>query len=155
MSERPAQEMSIQQIITSTLEEPFVKIMLEKSCLTKIQLETLLIDVLSENLQESKVTGQEKAKLRLKKAGVSRGAYIRTLKQAKKNVLKTIYTILLLEYLGILEGRSLSTYIELSNKVESLLEEYKKAWKENHTESLVKKIGLIRKELESYFDDLT
>jgi len=155
LNEKVTQIENIQHFITCTLEEPFVKTMLEKSCLTKSQLETLLIDFLSENFQEKKITGLEKARLRLKKAGVSRGAYIRTLKQAKRNVLKTLSTILLLGYLGILQGRSLGTYIEVSSKVENLLEEYKKAWEENQdSEASAKKMSFIRKELENCFNDL-
>jgi len=155
LSEKATQIGNIQHFIIGTLEEPFVKTMLEKSCLTKSQLETLLIDFLSENFQEKKITGLEKSRLRLKKTGVSRGAYIRTLKQAKKNVLKTLSTILLLGYLGILQEQSLSTYIEVSSKVERLLEEYKKAWEENQDdETLAKKMTFIRKELENCFNDL-
>ncbi len=145
---------NIHNFVIGTLEDNFVKTMLERACLTKSQLETLLIDFLSENIQEKKVTGLEKSRLRLRKAGVSRGAYIRTLKQAKRNVLKALSTILLLGYLGILRGQSLSTYVEVSGRVESLLEEYKKAWKENQDEETLERMTSIRNELENCFNDL-
>jgi hypothetical protein len=154
LSEEAMHIENIHNFVIGTLEDNFVKTMLERACLTKSQLETLLIDFLSENIQEKKVTGLEKSRLRLRKAGVSRGAYIRTLKQAKRNVLKALSTILLLGYLGILRGQSLSTYVEVSGRVESLLEEYKKAWKENQDEETLERMTSIRNELENCFNDL-
>ena len=85
--------------LTGALKDPIVQILSKNSQLTKIQLETLLIDVLAENLSGKQLIYDEKASLRLTKAKISRGSFNRTLKQSKENVIKSIYTVLLLGYL--------------------------------------------------------
>ncbi|MCK4633420.1 hypothetical protein KAT42_01195 [Candidatus Bathyarchaeota archaeon] len=87
--------------------------------MTKIQLETLLIDALADNIASKHVKYDEKAKLRQTKAAVSRGSFNRTLRQAKKNAIQSIYTVLLLGYFGLLESTDLYPYLEASNKLKS------------------------------------
>ena len=86
---------SVQVWLNGALSDPIVKILAKNSQLTKTQLETLLIDVLAENLAGKQLKYDEKANLRLTKAKISRGAFNRTLKQSKENVIKSIYTVLL------------------------------------------------------------
>jgi hypothetical protein len=90
--------------------------------LTKTQLETLLIDILAEHMAGKMLKYDEKAKLRLTKAKLSRGAFNRTLKQAKSNVTRSIYTVLLLGYLGVFESTALDPYLEIANKLHGYLE---------------------------------
>ncbi len=111
--------------LNSCLKDPISVILAENSQLTKIQLETLLIDVLASNISGKYLKYDEKAALRLMKAKISRGAFNRTLKQAKENTIKSIYTVLLLGYLGVFENTTLDPYLELANK----LHEYLGAWK--------------------------
>jgi len=101
---------NVQTWLTRSLNDPIAKILAKNSHLTKIQLETLLIDILSENIAGKQLKYDEKARLRLTKAKISRGAFNRTLKQAKENVAKSIYTVLLLGYLGIFESTTLDPY---------------------------------------------
>ena len=141
---------SVQAWLNGALSDPVAKILAKNSQLTKTQLETLLIDVLAESLSGKQLKYDEKANLRLTKAKISRGAFNRTLKQSKENVIKSIYTVLLLGYLGIFESTTLDPYLEIANK----LHEYVKAHqitpdKEEELKDRLKVIGIIREELET------
>jgi hypothetical protein len=140
----------VQQWLKKSLEDPIAKILAKNSHLTKTQLETLLINVLAENLSGKTLKYDEKAKLRLTKAKISRGAFNRTLKQAEKNVIKSIYTIVLLGYLGIFESTKLDPYIEVANK----LQEYIEAHKNITNEEQIKFLRILREELETSIKEL-
>ncbi|MGP3667693.1 MAG: hypothetical protein ACKD6N_05605 [Candidatus Bathyarchaeota archaeon] len=100
-----------------------LKILLENSHITKTQLETVLIEILSTNYQEKRIKTEEKAKMRLK-GKVSRGAFNRTLKQAKTNIIRSIFTIFILGYLKIADSSTLLLQaIEVSNKLREYTEE--------------------------------
>ncbi len=77
---------TVQIWLNGALNDPIVKILAKNSQLTKTQLETLLIDILAENISGKHLNYDEKARLRLTKAKLSRGAFNRTLKQSKENV---------------------------------------------------------------------
>jgi hypothetical protein len=109
---------SAQKWLQGTLNDPIAKILLKTSNLTKIQLETLLIDILAENHADKPLNYEEKGKLRLTKTAVSRGSFNRTLAQAKKNVTESMYTILLLGYLGVIQSTSLEPYLGVANKLQ-------------------------------------
>ncbi len=140
----------LQPWLTSSLNDPIVKIIAPHSHLTKTQLETLLIDILAENMAEKTLKYDEKASLRLTKAQISRGAFNRTLKQAKENVTKSIYTVILLGYLGVFESTTLDPYVEIANKLRTYLEVYKDI-PNNSTDvsERIKVIELLREELET------
>ena len=140
------------------MEDPLVKIFINNSYLTKIQLETFLIDILTENMSDKKLGSLEKAKVRYTKTNISRGAFTRTLKQAKRNVINAIYTVLLLGYLKILDTPKLSSYLEVSNKLEEYMDSYNKVWEEFKLrpidENKVNTVISMRKELESSLSKL-
>lgn len=138
---------TIKEWLEKSLEDPIVKILAKNSHLTKVQLETLLIDILAENLAGKPLKYDEKAKLRLTKAKISRGAFNRTLKQARENVIKSIYTILLLGYLGIFETTTLDTYIEVANKLQEYIEAHKSLPEKG--EEQLKFLEMLREELET------
>ena len=110
--------------VIRALEDPIVKILAKKSHLTKIQLETLLIDLISDNMSDFPLKYDEKVQFRLTKAKISRGSFNRTLKQSQKNIITSIYTLLLLGYLGIFDSPALSSYIEISNKLKTYIESW-------------------------------
>ena len=116
---------SVQSWLLSSLNDPIAKIISKNSHLTRTQLETLLIDILSENISGRSLKYDEKARLRLTKAQITRGSFNRTLKQAKDNVTRSIYTVILLGYLGIFESTTLDPYLEIANKLRTYLEAYK------------------------------
>lgn len=147
---------NIQSWLTSSLNDPIAKILAKNSHLTKTQLETLLIDILSENISSKQLKYDEKARLRLTKAKISRGAFNRTLKQAKENVIKAIYTVLLLGYLGIFETTTLDQYVEVANKLQEYVEACKTIpSKGEKLDEQVKVIEIIREELETCLKQLS
>jgi hypothetical protein len=146
---------SVQTWLTGSISDPIVKIISRNSTLTVTQLETLLIDILSDNISGKSLTFDEKASLRLTKAKISRGAFNRTLRQAKQNVIKSIYTVLLLGYLGIFESTTLDPYLEIANKLHEYLEAYKDMPDKAGTlNEHVKVIEIIREELETSLKQL-
>jgi hypothetical protein len=114
---------NVQNQIISNLKDPLFKILLENSHLTKIQAETFLIDFFMVRVYGKKATLQEKASLRVSK-NVSKGSFNRTLLQGKLNVLKSVWTVMLLGYLGVLQTPSLSPYVEAANRLENYMKEY-------------------------------
>ena len=147
---------SVQSWLTSSINDPIVKIIAASSHLTRTQLETLLIDVLAENMAGKPLKYDEKANLRLTKATITRGSFNRTLKQAKENVTKSIYTVILLGYLGIFESTTLDPYLEIANKLHAYLEAYKDIPnEENDMNERARVIDLLRKELEMSLKQLS
>jgi hypothetical protein len=142
--------------LISSQNDPIAEILAKSSHLTKTQLETLLIDVLSENIAGKPLKYDEKARLRLTKAKISRGAFNRTLKQAKENVTKSIYTVLLLGYLGIFESTTLDPYLEVANKLQQYIEAYKNIPNEKgELDQHLKIIETVREELETSLKQLS
>jgi len=141
---------NVQSFIVNSLNDPVARILAKESHLTKTQLETLLIDALADNITGKSVIYDEKARLRLTKAKISRGSFNRTLKQAKDNVIKSIYTLLLLGYLGMFENTTLEPYIEIANKLHGYIETCKSIPNKgiDHSEHL-KIIEILREELET------
>lgn len=136
--------------LNGALNDPIVKILAKNSQLTKIQLETLLIDILAENIAGKQLKYDEKAKLRLTKSKISRGSFNRTLAQSKENVIKSIYTVLLLGYLGVFESSTLDPYLEIANKLRDYVEAHQDIpGKQEELEDHVKLIEIIREELET------
>ncbi|MFQ6067931.1 MAG: hypothetical protein ACE5KD_00140 [Candidatus Bathyarchaeia archaeon] len=147
---------NVRNWIKRSLEDSLVKILAKNSNLTRIQLETLLIDVLAENLASKSLKYEEKAKLRLTKAAISRGSFNRTLRQAKRNIIQSIYTILLLGYLGILEDTSLTPYLEIANKLKAYTTAYRDlVYNHERAEEQKKVINMLREELETMLNQLS
>jgi len=147
---------SVQTWLLGSLNDPIVKILATNSQLTKTQLETLLIDILSENISGKQLKYDEKASLRLIKAKISRGAFNRTLKQAKENVIRSIYTVLLLGYLGIFDSTTLDPYLEISNKLHEYVEALRTMPNQDaQTTEHIKLIEMIREQLETSLKQLS
>ena len=111
---------NLEKTVDELLKDPIVGILLKYCNLTNIQYESLIIDFLSEYESDKSINYEKKALLRSKK--VSRGSFSRTLAQARKNVISSIYTILLLSYVGIFDHAPFDEYQVLSEK----LREYSK-----------------------------
>ena len=142
-----------QNWLKHSLNDPLSKILTKNSNLTKIQLETLLIDVLVENIADKSLKYDEKARIRL--LAVTRGAFNRSLKQARRNIIKSIYTILLLGYLGILEDVSLEPYIEIANRLQTYIRTQRKLAKKGPKEEQLKVIARLHQELEKSLEALS
>ena len=142
-----------QNWLNYSLNDPLVKILSKNSNLTKIQLETLLIDVLAENIADKSLKYDEKAKLRI--LAVTRGAFNRSLRQARHNVTKSIYTIMLLGYIGILEEISLEPYLEAANKLKRYINTQRELIKKIPEEEQIRTVGRLHEELKTSLDELS
>jgi hypothetical protein len=146
----------VQTMLNGAINDPIVKILAKNSQLTKTQLETLLIDVLAENISNKHLKYDEKANLRLTKAKISRGSFNRTLKQSKENVIKSVYTVLLLGYLGVFETTTLDPFLEIANKLHQYVEAHKSIpSKGEELKDHLKLIEIIREELETSLKQLS
>jgi len=144
----------VQKWVMSVFNDPIVKKLQENSHLSKTQLETIIIDFLSEEIVGKHIIYDVKAKIRKKRP--SRGSFNRSLTQAKRNMSKSINTILLLGYIGILDNPKLQPYIELSNKLNAYVQTIKKEkdYLNNQRErNLVQDFTLMKKELLNLFND--
>jgi hypothetical protein len=147
---------NVQKWLKTALDDQITKILVKNSNLTKIQTETLLIDFLAENIAEKRIKMEEKARLRLTKAEISRGAFNRTLKQARENVIQSIYTILLLGYLGIFDSTHLDPYIEIANKLQEYINAYRNILpNKNRGEENLRVINMLRDELRRSLEALS
>ena len=143
----------VQNWILASKNDPISKILSENSNLTKKQLESLLIDVLVENVFEKNLNYEEKAGLRL--LSVTRGAFNRTLRQARTNVIKSIYTILLLGYLGVFDDCSLYPYLEISNKLQKFKNTYEKYQKGKSEATKIQSLKILRNEMMAVLETLS
>ena len=73
-----------QNILEKTFQDPLTELLLKNSHLTRIQFETLIIDLLTDIMSDEKVSFYQKTLFRNKK--VSRGSFSRSLAQARKNL---------------------------------------------------------------------
>jgi hypothetical protein len=147
---------NVQTWINGSLNDPIAGILTKNSHLTKTQLETLLIDILAESFSGKQLKYDDKAQLRLTKAKITRGAFNRTLKQAKENVIKSIYTVLLLGYLGVFEDTTLDPYLEIANKLHTYLEAYMQMPnKQEDVDNHLRLIEMVREELETSLRQLS
>jgi hypothetical protein len=106
--------------IQETVNDPMSRLLLDSSHLTLTQLETLLADSISNEKTSKK--GQRRL-FRPSGRSISRGSYNRTLIQAQNNVIRSIYTILLLGYVGLFDTPALQPFLELSDNLQGYLEE--------------------------------
>lgn len=141
-----------QKWLTHSLNDPIVKILVKNSNLTKTQLETLLIDILAENISGKSLKYDQKARLRL--SAVSRGAFNRTLRQARRNVIQSIYTILLLGYLGVFDDTRLDPYLEIANKLQTYMTAYRDIAGKGEMNEFLRVINTLREELEASLEQL-
>jgi len=147
---------NVQKWLTRTFKDPITKTLAENSNLTKTQLETLLIDILATNLAEKSLNTEEKAKLRLLKEGISRGSFNRTLRQARTNVIRSIYTLLLLGYLGVFDDTRLEPFLEVANKLQTYVSAYKAmTGGEGIMDEHLRLMKLLREELEASLEKLS
>ncbi len=91
-------------------EKHVLRSLLKLSHLTEPQLEALMIELGSTNLV-GRLTMREKARIR----GVTKGAYARTMRQAIDNIKRSIYTLFLLRYLGVLGDEAVSAILEAAD----------------------------------------
>jgi hypothetical protein len=147
---------NVQNWLNRSINDPIIKILAKNSNLTRTQLETLLIDFLSPNFAGKSLTNEEKALLRLTKAGISRGAFNHTLKQARKNVIQSIYTVILLGYLGMFDDTRLDPYLEAATKLKDYVNAYQDVLSNNTAAAEhLRIVDMLREELEASLEKLS
>ncbi|MEM2896543.1 MAG: hypothetical protein QW265_01610 [Candidatus Bathyarchaeia archaeon] len=139
MLEKSDQIIEGRKRLKSILNDSITKILLKNSSLTEIQFESLIIDMICDYLIEKDASWRDKLNLRLNRERLTRGAYNRTLTQARMNVVKSIYTLFLLAYTGLFDDPRLEPFIELGNRIKSYMEDLKNA-KRGHSEEDIEKI---------------
>lgn len=92
--------------------DPLLSLLLKRSSLSDKQLQTLIIETYLESAGQS-LTTEQKASIR----GVSKGSFVRTLRQALRNVERAFYTVILMGYLGALDLPKISKLQEIGQKV--------------------------------------
>ena len=109
-----------QNILDKTFEDPITDLLLKNSNLTRIQFETIVIDMLIDLMSDKNVTFEQKTFFRGEM--VSRGSFSRSLQQARKNIIKSILTIVLLSYIGVFDERPFDDYVFLAEKLRDYVE---------------------------------
>jgi len=115
MINEPAQNM-----LDKTFKDPITELLLKHSNITKIQFETFVIDILTENISDKSLSFKEKTLFRTR--NVSRGSFSRSLQQARKNIISSIFTIILLNYIGIFESQPFEEYQILAEKLKDYID---------------------------------
>ncbi|MCK4566370.1 MAG: hypothetical protein KAU48_03585 [Candidatus Thorarchaeota archaeon] len=166
MSEKSSNQTNRKAIKTLTsgtkqvLKEPILKKLQEGSTLSLAQLETLLIDLVVEDNLGSHITYEDKASYRsktgTKSRGVSRGAFNRTLTQARRNVTRCLYTMLLLAYLGLFD----STVFRPFEVVATRIGDYRRirdilAGKTELTQEDLESVGVTERTIMSILEELS
>jgi len=146
----------VQKWLIRSKNDPIVKILAKNSNLTQTQLETLLIDFLAANISGKPLKNEDKAQLRLSKAKISRGAFNRTLRQARENVIQSMYTIILLGYLGLFSSTRLDPYLEVASKLQHYVSAYRDILSNDKlAEEQLRIVSMLREELESSLERLS
>jgi len=130
-----------------------VKILVEESNLTPIQFQTFLIyQIIKRNKDEGRDL-EWVPNIRVDKAEISRGSFKRTLDQAVKNIIRSIYTVFLLGYVGIFDSPTLEPFIEVSGEIRSYLERLRSADRQLNSES-TQTIMILCEELRKVIENL-
>src|SRR5437016_10277461 len=90
-------------VIDETLRDRILSALLQRSNLTKVQFETLLVDQLGHDMANKRLTRNDMAQLRRDQKGISRGSFNRTLRQARENDGEASHSGLLIGYCGLTE----------------------------------------------------
>lgn len=166
MGEKPNNQSNKKAVKTLTsgakqvLKEPILKMLQEGSTLSSAQLETLLIDLVVEDNLGTHITYEDKASYRSKSGtrshGVSRGAFNRTLTQARRNVTRCLYTMLLLAYLGLFD----STVFRPFEVVATRIGDYRRirdilAGKIELTQEDLESVAVAEKTITSFLEELS
>ncbi len=142
---------SSKSYLKNIFEDKMLLTLLNNSNLTRKQFESLIIDFSLEKLLDTEITLKYKTKLRTDRSKLSRGAFLRTLNQAKNNVVRSLYTILLLGYVGIFETIQFEPFIEIANRIRSHVENLKNGVEEEH---YLKTIKTLTNELTDIIDEM-
>jgi predicted DNA-binding protein (UPF0251 family) len=118
--------------------------------MSRVQLETLVIDLITDELYPE-LNYEERGKIR----GVTKRSFYRTLEQARMNLIRAIFTIMVAAVLNIIDSPRLSNFNNLSqtfmdlievNKVEDQTPEEKEKWIKVYTKIIFEKTEELKKQ---------
>lgn len=101
-------------------------LLIENSNLTRKQFETFIISLLGDQFRVETGSRIRKLRVRTDTFKITRGAFNRTLNQAKANVIRSIYTLFLLGYVGVFDTPQLGPFLELADNIKAYLEDRKR-----------------------------
>ena len=110
-------ESSIDLSLSRLASDPLARILLENSHLSKVQFQTFIIDLLWSTGQSPSPGLRSRPKSQRRR--VSKGAFNRSLSQARRNVVKSIYTVFLLAYFGLFDSPKLEPFVRLGNEMQT------------------------------------
>jgi len=114
-------------------DDTLAKTLLVNSHLTKVQFVTFLIDVLWPGTQVPPKDGRPR--LRSHQRRVSKGAFNRSLSQARRNVIKSIYTVFLLAYFGLFDSPKLEPFLRLGDEMKTVLDARRETGRDKDSEA--------------------
>ncbi|MFW9923476.1 MAG: hypothetical protein ACFFDW_09360 [Candidatus Thorarchaeota archaeon] len=118
--------------------------------LTKTQLETLIIDLIADEINPD-IGYLERGKIR----GVTKRSFYRTLEQARMNLIRAIFTIMVAGVLNIIDSPRLSDFNNLSqnfvdlitiNNLENQSPEEKEKWIKIYTKMIFESVQNLKKQ---------
>lgn len=107
--------------------------LLEESNLTSKQLKSLLL--YSDNMEQRIV---KNGYVEFDDKKVPKGAFFRTLNQAKKNVRKSVITLIIMSYIGLMDTSQLNAIMQITDIIMQIKEQ-----DENLTNALLEKIKTV------------
>lgn len=123
MPDRPDTTVEAREAIRKMIQDPVTRSLVHGSQLTIVQLETLLAASFSD---ENEINKSDRRLYCPSRNHISRGAYNRTLIQAQNNIIRSIYTVLLLGYVGLFDTSALQPFVELSDTIQAFVQEAKR-----------------------------
>jgi hypothetical protein len=139
--------------IEGTLKDPILQKLLHRSNLTRTQFETILLDQIGSEMAEKRLTREEMTRLRRNRDKISRGAFNRTLQQARQNIAESVHTVLLLGWSGLLDSPSLAPFVEASERLRIQTKALKEA-SESDSANYHAVLDSLLEDLEQAFDAL-
>lgn len=151
----------IKQEVKNILDNPIIKLFYddndssskgskEWTNLTKTQLETLIIDIVTDDINPD-VSYLERGKIR----NVTKRSFYRTLEQARLNLIRAIFTIMIAAVLNIIDSPRLSDFNELSqnfldlitiNNLENQSPEEREKWIKVYTKMIFDNVQKLKKQ---------
>lgn len=123
MSAKERERKELSRHIEELLSDPLVSKLVETSSLTRIQLKTVMINLIFRNNARKRGEGDLKLALRARRGRITRGAFNRTLRQGRNNIQESICTVLLMGYVGYFDSPELLPFLELSDQLRALRQE--------------------------------
>jgi len=154
LSEMESWEGKAREGIRTAMEDRILQKLLERSNLTQVQFETILLDQIGGDIANKSLTKEEMTRIRRGGAKISRGAFNRTLRQARQNVAESIHTILLLGWSGLLGTPSLAPFVEASERLRIQIQPVKDAASSTDSPKYESLVDLLLTDLEEAFEAL-